>query len=89
VGHRSDLALGRALLGRLDAFLGALLDALASDVTLLVTSDHGNLEDARTPRHSRSPVPLLARGPNAAAFADAASLVDVAGAVRTVLARRA
>ena len=89
VGHRADLAVARALLSRLDAFLAALVDTLDADVTLLVTSDHGNLEDARTPRHSRSPVPLLARGPCASAFAAASSLLDVAGAVRSVLGRGA
>jgi 2,3-bisphosphoglycerate-independent phosphoglycerate mutase len=86
VGHRSDLPMALALLRRLDAFLGRLAASLSEDVTLVVTSDHGNLEDVRTSRHSRAPVPLLARGRGAGAFAAATSLLDVAGGVRAVLA---
>jgi hypothetical protein len=81
-GHRADAAEGRALVARLDAFLGGLLAARDAATTVLVVSDHGNLEDLRHGRHTRAPVPLLAVGPEAEAFADARSLLDVAPAVR-------
>ena len=89
VGHRQDPATARAFLSRLDAFLPALAAALPRDVTLLVTSDHGNLEDLRRRGHTLAPVPLLAVGPGAAAFAGAGSLLDVAPAARAVLAATA
>ncbi len=84
-GHRQDLGEAAAFVAHLDAFLGALRDALGDDVTLLVTSDHGNLEDLSSPRHTHAHVPLLALGPHASAFAGADSLLDVAGAARQVL----
>jgi len=78
VGHRrSDLA-PAALLERLSQFLGRLLDLLdpAHD-TLLVTSDHGNVEDTSHTQHTRNPVPLFARGWAAPYFAEARTLTDV------------
>ena len=84
VGHRADLAAGVALVERLDRFVEALVGALAPEVTLAITSDHGNLEDASHPRHTRADVPLVALGPAAAAFASVADLRGVAAAVRSV-----
>jgi hypothetical protein len=82
VGHRGELATATALVERLDRFVSALLEALPSRVTLVVTSDHGNLEDALDRRHTHAQVPLIAWGPGAAAFAGAGDLRDVAPAVR-------
>lgn len=48
---------------RLDAFLGGVLAAADLGETLvLVTSDHGNLEDERTGGHTLNPVPALLVG---------------------------
>jgi 2,3-bisphosphoglycerate-independent phosphoglycerate mutase len=81
VGHRADLALATDLVAHLDAVLAALVAAL-DEVTLVVVSDHGNLEDASAPRHTRSMVPLVAIGPAAAAFSGARDLRDVRPALR-------
>ena len=83
VGHRAELASATALVERLDRFVAALLDALPSRVTLVVTSDHGNLEDALDRQHTHAEVPLVALGPAAEAFAGARDLRDVAPAVRS------
>jgi hypothetical protein len=69
---------------RLDAFLGGVLAGRSRDLTVLVTSDHGNSEEGGHRRHTRNPVPLLAVGPLAPAFADAASLLDVAPIIRSL-----
>ena len=89
-GHAQDAARAAGVLGALDRFLGALVEALDPTRDLLVlTSDHGNLEDLSTRSHTRHPVPLVAWGAGAEAFADAASLLDVTPAVRRVLASSA
>jgi len=75
-GHRWPLAEAVALVTALDRFLAGVVAAL-DGVTLLVTSDHGNLEDKRVRTHTANPVPLLALGPEAGAFAEAASLLDI------------
>jgi hypothetical protein len=73
------------VLPRLDAFLGAVLAHRPADVTLVVCSDHGNLEDATTKLHTTNPVPLLAVGPDAARFQHATAITDVAPAILACL----
>ena len=69
------------VLTRLDAFLGAVLAHRLPDTTLVVSSDHGNLEDATTKAHTTNPVPLLAVGPAAGHFQEATAITDVAPAI--------
>ncbi len=82
----TDLAGHRRLdpawvLPRLDAFLGAVLDGRPRDCTVVVCSDHGNLEDARSKLHTSNPVPLLAAGPKATGFREVRDLTGVAPAI--------
>ena len=67
-------------IARLERFLVALFDAVdPREQLVVVTSDHGNLEDLSTRSHTRAPVPLLAFGRGARAFVEGArSLLDVA-----------
>ncbi len=65
-------------LARIDGLLGGLLAARPDDLTVLLTSDHGNLEESDHRRHTRNPVPLLALGPEAAAFAGVRRLDELA-----------
>lgn len=83
LGHRGGLDEAVDLVERLDRFLAGVLAAL-DGTTLLLTSDHGNLEDLRVRTHTRAAVPLLALGPGAAAFALADALADVPAAVRAL-----
>ena len=82
--HRFGLTAGEAL-ARLDGLLAGVLAHLPADLTVVLTSDHGNLEDASHRRHTRNPVPLLAVGPAAGRFAGLAGLDEVAGRVLAVL----
>lgn len=65
-------------LARLDGLLAGLLAERHDDLTILLVSDHGNLEEATHTRHTRNPVPLLAIGPDAESFADLARIDKVA-----------
>lgn len=76
-GHSQDAGRATAVLRSLDVFFGGLLDALGPDDLLVVTSDHGNLEDLTTKSHTRNPVPLVGLGKGASALAGVGSLVDV------------
>jgi 2,3-bisphosphoglycerate-independent phosphoglycerate mutase len=73
------------VLARVDAFLGAVVAHLPPETTLLVSSDHGNLEDMSTKAHTTNPVPLLAVGPAAGYFEGAAAITDVAPAILAAL----
>lgn len=76
-GHGRDGLDPAAVLQSLDRFLGGVLDRLSGDTLVLLSSDHGNVEDLNTRSHTRNPVPLVALGPGAAVFRDARSLTDV------------
>ena len=61
--HRKTLAECVSLIRGLDALVGTLLSLLDPEAdTLVLTSDHGNLEDYPVRGHSRNPVPLIAWG---------------------------
>jgi 2,3-bisphosphoglycerate-independent phosphoglycerate mutase len=61
--HRKSLAECVSLIRGLDALVGTLLSLLDPEAdTLVLTSDHGNLEDYPLHGHSRNPVPLIAWG---------------------------
>ena len=83
-GHRGALPAAVEALEKVDAFLGALVDALPADVLLVVCSDHGNLEDVRA-GHTTNPVPLLAAGPGREAFAEVRAITGVTPALLHVL----
>jgi len=64
VGHRGDLKQAVELLKRLDSFLFALVKGIdQKDTSLVVTSDHGNIECMDRKQHTTNPVPLLVWGP--------------------------
>ena len=82
-GHAQDMARGVEILENLEAFLDAVLFSLDRSRTLVVlTSDHGNLEDLSTKRHTRNPVPTLLWGLGAAEAASMiGSLPDITPAI--------
>jgi len=62
-GHHQNMPEACALLETFDRVLGGLLPAWQDDKGLIIlTSDHGNLEDLSTRRHTTNPVPLLLAG---------------------------
>lgn len=69
----------------LDPFFAGLLETIAPETTIVVCSDHGNLENSLSKAHTRNPVPLLAVGPGAAAFQSAAAITDVATSILAIL----
>ncbi len=72
---------------RFDRFLGAALDATdLDDALVLITSDHGNLEDERTDRHTLNPVPAVLVGAEREALAPRLhALTDLAPACLEIL----
>jgi hypothetical protein len=69
-GHAMDPREAVNVLETFDAMLGGILDSLDADGTLLlITSDHGNIEDLTTKTHTCNPVPLVLYGAGAASCA--------------------
>ena len=86
-GHRGTLAQAVAHLEMIDSALGGLLDAWDDDHGLLIiTSDHGNIEDKSQRQHTRNPVPTILVGPDHAQLAAKIhNLADIAATVRGFL----
>lgn len=88
-GHGQDMADAEGLLAALDEILGGLLAAWDDEAGLIViTSDHGNLEDLRTRGHTLNSVPavLIGAEPQRRRMAAALhSLPDVAPAIMRLL----
>ena len=78
-GHRGDPSATRDVLSLLDAFLGALtLGAAKRGYLMILTSDHGNVEDCRTRLHTLNAVPFVAFGEGADELQGrVASLTDI------------
>ncbi len=87
VGHRGSLAEAVAHLEGLDAALGGLLSAWDDAQGLLIlTSDHGNLEEKGHRQHTRNAVPTILVGRDHAAHAATIhDLTDIAAVVRRAL----
>ncbi len=85
VGHRRRGDTPAGVVDTLDRFLGGLLQAVAPTVTVVVSSDHGNLEDTERKTHTTNPVPLLAVGPGATRFRTVQAITDVADAIMDTL----
>lgn len=62
-GHGRDMEIACKLLEDFDSVVGGLLDNWNSkDSMIFITSDHGNLEDLSTRKHTENPVPALIIG---------------------------
>jgi len=85
VGHRKDLEMALEILDMLDRFFAGLLEEVGPTVTVVMSSDHGNLEEIGLGLHSTNPVPLLAVGPGAESLRQAQAITDVAGGIMQVL----
>lgn len=77
-GHAQSMERALDALGRLDAFLRALVAGLGREDALVVVSDHGNLEDLSTRNHTLAPVALLGFGRAAGRVGEVRDLTGVA-----------
>jgi hypothetical protein len=81
-GHARSMSQALEVLGRLDRFLRTVVAGLGPGDSLMVTSDHGNVEDLRTRNHTLAPVPVLGFGPAAEGVCAVRDLTGVAPLLR-------
>jgi hypothetical protein len=85
-GHEQNLEQAVKLLETLDEVLGGLFDTWDDDQgLLLITSDHGNLEDLSTRRHTANPVPGLVVGSSGLRQQFCTGLRDLTGITGRIL----
>ena len=63
IGHKRDMSLAKAQVEKLDEFLDGLFEIIdLNEHTLILCSDHGNLEDTSIRTNTRNPVPTIIWG---------------------------
>ncbi len=80
-GHAQDSEAAESIMRPLDALLEELAAGRPARLSIVLCSDHGNLEDLSVRTHTRNEVPLAVLGPAAPAFHRVRSLTDVAPAI--------
>lgn len=68
-------------MARIDGLIAGALAAMRPGDTLVMTSDHGNIESLAAPTHTRNPVPLLVVGPGMARFTHLTGIEHIADAI--------
>lgn len=61
-GHKQQMDTAVELMETFDGVLGGLMEETDEDLLVLVTSDHGNMEDLSTRKHTGAMVPALVIG---------------------------
>ena len=91
MGHLQDMEGARLVLQNLARLLRALLDQLdLNRTTVILTSDHGNIEDLSTRSHTLNPVPTLVWGQHRARVAQSIrTLADITPSIVSILESKA
>lgn len=87
-GHTKDINQAVEAIVRLDNLLFELVKLIDTSTikhTLVLTSDHGNVENLSVKTHTKNPVPLFVYGANADCFSQVNSILDVRKAVYSYL----
>ncbi|HAX69576.1 MAG TPA: hypothetical protein DCY14_08225 [Anaerolineae bacterium] len=86
-GHKQDMEWAVKQLDVLDGVLKGLLTNWDTSDLVLLTSDHGNMEDLGTRKHTPAQVPLILFGEKKKrdAFADVSDLTGIAPAISKLL----
>lgn len=86
-GHTQKEEDAENVLGTYSRFLMHLISEKNKEDTLVLCSDHGNIEDLGTKTHTRNRVPLFVQGPGAETFDTAESILDVTPGILKVLSQ--
>ena len=87
IGHKQDLQLAKTTLQNLARFIRELLVRVdLNSTSVILTSDHGNIEDLSTRNHTLNPVPTIVWGVNKEWIANRIeTLADITPAIVDVL----
>lgn len=77
IGHKKDMDKSIMFLEMFDEFLGGVINDKPSNVHVLISSDHGNIEDLSFGGHTKNPVPLIVIGNEAYKFSNVSSIDEI------------
>ena len=91
VGHKQDIDLAKVVLQNLASFLRALLYRVdLARTSVILTSDHGNIEDLSSRNHTLNDVPTIVWGAHRDQIAGRIkSLADITPAIVDTLTKKA
>ena len=84
-GHSKDPEAAKSVLIKLDRFLYHIFKNKPDDTVMILSSDHGNLENISIKTHTLNPVPWIVSGPGAKIADDVTSIMDVKSAILKLL----
>ena len=87
IGHAKDWEGAQHIIETLDEFLGRLIPQFdLNETTVVLTSDHGNMEDLGVGTHTNNPVPTCVWGKGQALFQNKVSRIeDITPAILEIL----
>ena len=88
IGHKGSMDDAEIVLGRLNHFFEGLLNSIHSSSSLVICSDHGNIEDIAVATHTKNQVPLLVWGSAAPFFTGITAIDQVEEAVHNFLIQK-
>jgi 2,3-bisphosphoglycerate-independent phosphoglycerate mutase len=86
IGHERSMEKAGAFCLLLDRFCSGVIENMHADATLVISSDHGNVEDLSTGGHTLNPAILIAIGAHAASFAGVEAITEIKDRMLGVLA---
>ena len=90
-GHAQDMAIAKTVLQDLARLIRALLNKIdLRQTSVILTSDHGNIEDLSSRNHTLNQVPTIVWGPDRERIASRIkSLADITPAIVETLTEKA
>lgn len=86
-GHSQEPTRAAGVLNTYNDFLMTLIKEKSPEHTLVLSSDHGNIEDLSTKTHTLNKVPLFVYGRGAEAFEKARSIMDVTPSIMEIIGK--
>ena len=83
-GHKQDSSFLSETLSEFSEFFCFLVELAANEISIILTSDHGNCEDLTTRQHTTNPVPFFLHGLPQPATGSVTSIQDVYHYVMTL-----
>jgi len=85
LGHKMNVDTAAAFLAIIDRCLARIVQKLPDYLTVIISSDHGNIEDLSHAYHTRNSVPLVVIGNKTIHFEGIHSICDVAPVILSLL----
>jgi hypothetical protein len=81
IGHACDMDAAKLFLTKLNDFLKGIFSSIDKGTSVVLCSDHGNIENCKKGSHTENPVPLISIGPISTLLHQVTSINQVTPAI--------